>query len=230
MITSYCPKCGRDFPLTDLCPECGKKLTKSNSRVAWCMEHTPVLDWMSWDSAFRLLVPCVLLILIVLLAGEFFSGGLPALQQMIRVGILPLLIFLLVCTLLIFLFLFLRGHDLVDCILDSKGIHVRTWLSDPTPLRLLLHFRSPSLLKERDPDTPQVLLISEKNVSWSDLKRIQLWPEKLIILFYAPAPWCRAAFYCTPYTWEDCMQFLQEKVGKKKTIVLPTELVAPKNP
>ena len=59
---------------------------------------------------------------------------------------------------------------------------------------------------------------------------MQLWPEKTLILFYAPAWWMRLALPCTPFTYEDSMAFVRDKLGRKKTVRLPGELTAPPKP
>lgn len=42
-----------------------------------------------------------------------------------------------------------------------------------------------------------------------------------MILFYAPKWWMRLALPCTPFTWEDALDFIREKIGKKKAVTLP---------
>ena len=62
------------------------------------------------------------------------------------------------------------------------------------------------------------------------MARVQLWPEKCMILYYAPASWLRIAVECTPFTWEDVMGLTREKLGKKRKIRLPQSLVIPPAP
>jgi hypothetical protein len=76
----------------------------------------------------------------------------------------------------------------------------------------------------------QVVKLSEKNLAWKDVARVQLWPEKCMILYYAPAGWLRIAVACTPFTWEDVMGMTREKLGKKRKIRLPQSLVIPAEP
>ena len=58
-ITSYCKKCRQDVPRGDSCPYCGAKLTKSSARVVWCLEHSPVKDWMCWNAVLRIMAPAM---------------------------------------------------------------------------------------------------------------------------------------------------------------------------
>jgi hypothetical protein len=44
-----------------------------------------------------------------------------------------------------------------------------------------------------------------------------------MILFYAPKWWMRVSLPCTPFTWEDALDFIRDKIGKKKAVILPEE-------
>ena len=44
-----------------------------------------------------------------------------------------------------------------------------------------------------------------------------------MILFYAPRWWMRVALPCTAFTWADALDFIREKIGKKKAVKLPEE-------
>ena len=134
----------------------------------------------------------------------------------------------IVATLLLLAFI-LQGEDLQDCVVDGRGVHIQQYLPQPTPMKLLLRLKSPSLMEQYDP-AEGILLIGQKEVLWKDIARVQLWPEKTMILFYSPAWWMRLALPCTPFTYEDCFVFIQEKLGKKKGVTLPDELIAPPKP
>ena len=56
-LTSYCKKCGQDVPVASFCPNCRAKLAANTVRLAWCVDHHPVRDWMCWNSVMRLLLP-----------------------------------------------------------------------------------------------------------------------------------------------------------------------------
>ena len=36
-----------------------------------------------------------------------------------------------------------------------------------------------------------VIKLGERQIAWKDVSRVQLWPEKCMVLFYAPAWWLR---------------------------------------
>ena len=229
-ITAYCKKCARDVPPGDLCPHCGGKLAKSALRVAWCADHTPVRDWMSWNAVMRLVLPVLLAVLALILLLEGLAGGLEGIAALLRGGLLFSLLGLLALTAAGLLLAFiLQGDDLQDCVVDGRGIHIQQYLPEPTALKLMLRLKSPRLLERYDP-TEGILLIGQKELLWKDIARVQLWPEKTLILLYAPAWWMRLALPCTPFTYEDCLTFIQEKLGRKKGVMLPAELVAPPAP
>ena len=229
-ITAYCKKCARDVPPGDLCPHCGGKLAKSALRVAWCADHTPVRDWMSWNAVMRLVLPVLLAVLALILLLEGLAGGLEGIAALLRGGLLFSLLGLLALTAAGLLLAFiLQGDDLQDCVVDGRGIHIQQYLPEPTALKLLLRLKSPRLLEGYDP-AEGILLIGQKELAWKDIARVQLWPEKTLILLYTPAWWMRLALPCTPFTYEDCLTFIQEKLGRKKGVMLPTELAAAPTP
>lgn len=229
-ITAYCKKCARDVSPGDRCPECGSKLAKSAIRVAWCAEHYPVRDWMSWNAAMRILLPLLGMVFLLVLVLEALAGGLPGVDALLRGGLLFALLGLLIIVAALLLLIFiLQGEDLQDCVVDGRGVHIQQYLPQPTPLKLMLRLKPASLMEQYDPEEG-ILLISQKELLWKDIARVQLWPEKTLILFYAPAWWMRLALPCTPYTYEDSLTFIQEKLGKRKDMKLPGELPAPVKP
>ena len=229
-ITAYCKKCARDVPPGDLCPHCGGKLAKSALRVAWCADHTPVRDWMSWNAVMRLVLPVLLAVLALILLLEGLAGGLEGIAALLRGGLLFSLLGLLALTAAGLLLAFiLQGDDLQDCVVDGRGVHIQQYLPEPTALKLMLRLKSPRLLERYDP-TEGILLIGQKELLWKDIARVQLWPEKTLILLYAPAWWMRLALPCTPFTYEDCLTFIQDRLGRKKGVTLPAELAAPPAP
>ncbi len=217
-LTSYCKKCMKDVPVSSLCPDCGAKLPPNTLRLAFCVDHHPVADWMCWNSVMRLLLPvlCATLALVVLLEG--IMGGLEGVAALLRGGLLVslcgLTALLLAGLLLIFI---LQGRDLLDCVLDAKGVHVQQYLQNPTAVKLLLRGKSPRLLESGE----DMLLIASREIAWKDIARVQLWPEKTMILFYAPKWWMRVSLPCTPFSFEDALDFIRDKIGKRKDVILP---------
>ena len=221
-MTSYCKKCGQDVPVASVCPHCGSKLAANTVRLAWCVEHHPVRDWMCWNAVVRLVLPVLGMMVLLVILLELLMGGFAGLSVLLGGGF-PValtggLMLLLAVLLLVFI---LQGDDLLDCVVDGRGVHVLQYLPHPTALKLLLRGKSPRLLSALEGD--EALLIGQKDIAWKDIQRVQLWPEKTLVLFYAPRWWMRLALPCTPFTWEDTLDCIREKIGRKKAVILPPE-------
>ena len=227
-LTAYCKKCAREVEPGERCSHCGSRLGKNAAHAAWCMERTPVRDWMSWNALMRVLLPAALVILLLVLLPEWISGGAGAVERMLVSGF-PAVLLILLGTILLLAFaaLLLQGKELADYVVDSRGIHEVHYLPDPTPLKLIVRLKSPALMKEASKGGSAVLKLSEKDLPWKNVARVQLWPEKCMILYYAPAWWMRVAVACTPFIWDDVMALTREKLGKKKKVRLPASLVIP---
>ena len=90
--------------------------------------------------------------------------------------------------------------------------------------------KSPGMMAQATGNTVPVVRLGERSIAWKDVARVQLWPEKCMALIYAPKWWMRAAVMCTPFTWEDTMELMRTKLGKKKKVLLPPSLVIPPAP
>jgi len=206
-------------PVSSFCPHCRAKLAANTVRLAWCVEHHPVRDWMCWNAVMRLLLPVVGATLLLIILAEGLLGGMAGVAALLGGGLIVTLLGMMGMLLAVMLLVFiLQGDDLLDCVIDSRGIHVQTYLPEPTALKLFLRGKSAKMLSGED-----MLLIASREIAWKDVARVQLWPEKTMILLYAPRWWMRVALPCTPFTWEDALDFIREKIGKKKAVILPPE-------
>ena len=113
----------------------------------------------------------------------------------------------------------LKGQSVNCLMVDNRGVHETRYLPNPTPLKLILRLKAPQM-----PAEGQVLEISSRQIAWKDIARVQLWPEKCMVLFYAPSWWLRIPVVCTPFTWEDTMEYIREKLGRKRKVRLPQSL------
>ena len=222
--TAYCKRCNREVDAGEMCPFCGTRLGKNAAHAAWCAERTPVKDWMYWNSVMRLLLPGALVIVILVLLLEGIAGGPGAVEKMLSSAFLPVLGILTATVLaVVFLILLLQGRELSDFVVDSRGIQETRWLPDPTPLKLILRLKAPKMPAEDG--EAQVVKLGERRIAWKDVTRVQLWPEKCMVLIYAPSWWLRIPVVCTPFTWDDTMDYIREKLGRKKKVRLPQSLV-----
>ena len=220
--TAYCKRCGKEVDAGEICPFCGTRLGKNAAHAAWCVERVPVKDWLYWNSVMRLLLPGALAILALVLLLEGLFGGIGAVEKMLSSAFPAVLGILLLAVLaVIFLVLLLQGKELSDFVVDNRGIHETRYLPDPTPLKLLLRMKPPALPEDGG---SRVLKLAERQIAWKDVSRVQLWPEKCMVLFYAPSWWLRIPVICTPFTWDDTMDYIREKLGKKKKVRLPKSL------
>ncbi len=231
-LTAYCKKCGREVEPGEICSRCGTRLGKNAAHAAWCVERRPVADWMCWNSVTRVLLPAALVILLIVLAAEGISGGAEALERLIGGGFLTALAMLLgITAAVVAMLLAAQGKELTDYVVDNRGIHETRYLPNPTPLKLIARLKSPGLMDQVDPEAAvPVLKIDQKDLSWREVARVQLWPEKCTVLFYAPGWWLRTPVICTPFTWDDTLGFVRDKLGKKKKVLLPSSLVIPAPP
>lgn len=219
-LTSYCKKCGQDVPVSSFCPYCRSKLAPNTVRLAWCVDHHPVRDWMCWNAVMRLLLPVMAATILLVILLEAIMGGLDGVAMLLGGGLLVSLTGIMGMVLTVMLLVFiLQGDDLLDCVVDARGIHVQKYLPEPTALKLVLRGKSPRMLDAMGDEN--LLLVSSTEIAWKDITRVQLWPEKNMILFYAPKWWMRLALPCTPFTWEDALDCIREKIGKKKAVTLP---------
>ena len=219
-LTSYCKKCGQDVPVSDFCPHCRGKLAANTVRLAWCVEHHPVRDWMCLNAVMRLLLPVLGATLVLVILLEAVIGGLSGVAMLLGGGLLVSLTGIMGMILAVMLLVFiLQGEDLLDCVVDSRGIHVQTYLPQPTAVKLLLRGKSPRLMEGSE----DMVLVASREIAWKDIQRVQLWQEKTMILLYAPKWWMRVSLPCTPFTWEDALDFIRDKIGKKKAVILPEE-------
>ena len=228
-LTAYCKKCAKEVDAGENCPYCGTKLGKNAAHAAWCVERTPVKDWMSWNALMRILLPAALAILLLVLAAEWISGGVGAVETMLVSGF-PVVLLIILGTILAMAFtaLLLQGKELTDYVVDNRGIHEIHYLPNPTPVRLIVRLKSPSLIRQAEQGNGvSVLKLDEKDLPWRNVARVQLWPEKCMVLYYAPSWWMRIAAVCTPFVWNDVMGLTREKLGKKRKIRLPDSLVIP---
>ena len=233
LLTCTCKKCRREVPAGSHCPTCGAALPASRAHLLWEEEHLPIADWAIWNSAARVVLPVTLVVLAAVVAAEALHGGLAAVGELLRGPLLASLAWLLGgSALLLALVLLLRGRDIQRCVMDNRGVEITTLLPEPNPVKLLLRGRAPRVEATGAGEYPAVAV---QRLSWKDVARVQLWPEKHLILLYAPRYFLRLAIPCSLLTWADALDCVREKLGKKKKVRLPASLrtaakPAPKQP
>ena len=131
-----------------------------------------------------------------------------------------LLLFVAAVTLLVFA---LGGADELYCVVDSRGFHVRTALPGANRVKLWMHGKSAALMDTAD--TNGRVIISEKDLAWKDISRVQLWTDKRLMLLYSPRWWMKLSVPILLAKWNDVLTMVDEKLGKKKAVELPEDWV-----
>lgn len=225
-MSCTCKQCGREAPPAAVCAYCGAKLNPNQAHAMWRMERRPVADWMCWNAIMRVVLPVLAAVLLLVMWVECLSDGLAGIERLIRGGLLQTMGLLLAGILLaVLLVLALQGKELLVCSVDGKGLMVERYLPAPNVLKLLLRLKSPALLQQIPHQNQHPILpLDAQTITWKEIARVQLWPEKGLLLFYAPRWWQRLALPCTRESWQETCTMIRQKIGKKKQVILPPSL------
>lgn len=211
-----------DVPEGEACPVCGKTPPASSRRVAWMYQRQRAFDWMCWNEVMRIALPILMAATVIAVLLELLTGGLTGLQALLGGGFLWVMgTLLLLIVLVTFMVFALGGEDELFCVVDSRGFHVRTTLPDANRLKLFLHGRSAALMETADVNGRVIL--EERDLAWADIARVQLWTEKRLMLLYAPRWWMRLSLPILLAKWNEVLVMTDEKLGKKKTVELPSD-------
>ena len=189
-------------------------------------------DWMCWNAVLRIMAPAMVVLLGMILLLEGLAGGWSAVEALVNRGLLWTWGTLCLAMLAgLWLILLGQGRDLLDCVVDHKGVHITTYLMEPTALRLMLRLRSPALAHQAvTGPAGTVLMVQTREIAWKEISRVQLWPEKATVLLYAPNWWMRLAVPCSAFQYEDVLEFMRDKVGRRKDLLLPEDVKAAPKP
>ena len=221
--SAYCKNCRREVLPGTRCPLCGGKL--SGQHLLWRSSRLPVADWGCWNAPMRLALPTLLLGAAALAVCEGLFGGWAAVRRLLQ-GETPRVFGLIALAVLAaaFLLLLLQGRETLEMTADKSGVCVRRLLAKPNAVKLLARFRSPRLAAREDLRMEYGLLVGEDRLAWKDVRRVALWPEKGLVLLYAPAWWLRLALPVSGEAWEELLPLLREKLGRRKDATVPPVL------
>ena len=153
---------------------------------------------------------------------ELLLGGGAGVRQLLNSGFLwvmgMLLLFVAAVTLLVFA---LGGTDELYCVVDIRGFHVRTALPGANRVKLWMHGKSAALMDTAD--TNGRVILSEKDLAWKDIARVQLWTDKRLMLLYSPRWWMKLSVPILLAKWNYVRTMVDEKLGKKKAVELPED-------
>ena len=196
--SARCKKCGTETSSGALCPRCGGKL--GPWRCLWRTQRIPVLSWSCWNASMRIMLPALAVMALAAMGVELTLGGWPALERLMA-GSFPLLML-----------------SLVGAAVLLTGLVL---LPKPGAVSLLARLHSPAEAADPALQRTYGLFLEEKTIPWKSIRRVGLWPEKQLVLFYAPAHWLRAAVPCDRASWPEMRQTITDKLGKQKHTRLP---------
>ena len=76
----------------------------------------------------------------------------------------------------------------------------------------------PGKLGEMQADDAFGFYLGERQIAWSEVKRVQIWHEKNRILLYAPRWWMQMAVNCPADEYEEAVSYVLAKLGKRKDV------------
>ena len=227
-LVNYCKKCKAEVPTGETCPYCSGKLTQTGEQISFGMKRLVVKDWFAWNDLLRIALPVLALVLIIIIAAEASATGMPGLIALLSQGLMGTMLGLLALTLLaIYLILHLQGAESIHTVIDKQGVHVRTYIAEGNDLGLYARFmtqQSADRLAQADdrPALNGLTLVKKTSLAWSDIRRVRVWREGSMILFYRPSFWQAAAVRCPGRELPEAEALVRKKLKRfKKVKVLP---------
>lgn len=225
-MVNYCRKCKRDTPLGDSCPFCGGKLTKTGERISFGVARVPVKEWFEWNRILRVGLPALALVLVIVVCAEAAASGKWGVLRLFQQGFSSVMLALLGGLLAaVLVLLCLQGAEKVHYVMDRDGVKAYTYLPNDNPLRLYARFLTPAAadaLRSDDDALPDLTLVRRVILPWSELRRVRVWREGSVILFFRPAGWQVLSIPCPIQELPECEAYVRAKLKRfKKVKVLP---------
>ena len=227
-LVNYCKKCKAEVPVGESCPYCTGKLTQTGEQISFGMKQLVVKDWFAWNDLLRVALPVLFLALVIILVSEFSAAGMAGVTALLSQGLMEMMLGILALVLLaVYLILHLQGAQSVHTVLDKQGVHVRIYIAEGNDLGLYSRFMTQASADRlaRSDDRPPLsglMLVKKISLPWNEVRRVRVWREGGMILFYRPAFWQAAAVRCPGRELIDAETFLRKKMKRfKKVKVLP---------
>ena len=222
-LVYYCKKCKTEVPVGETCTYCGGKLSKQSEMLSFGTIHAPVQDWFCWNELLRIALPILGGITALALGFEWATGGLPAVEKLVRNGFLGTMLILLGAVLaLFFVLLYLQGSECIHYVLGKQGIHAWTYLQDPKPIQLYTRLLTPEAIEKFAQDEhalEDLTLIRYQTIAWQDVHRVRLWRENAVLLIYRPSWWQVMHVNCPIEEWTAVEQMTRQKLKPRKEVV-----------
>ncbi len=225
---NYCRKCKAEVPIGETCAYCGAKLSNTGEQISFGVVRAPVKEWFAWNGFLRVALPVMALIFVTVVTVEACVTGRQGVIALLSEGFTTTMLCLLCGMLgLIWLLLKLQGPENVHVVMDKHGVHVRTYLPEENERGMLLRFVSvqtaEKLMNEDErPPLPGLMLIRRVSLPWDAIRRVRIWREGAVILFFRPAFWQAAAVRCPLSEFEEAQAYVRKKLKRhRKTRIVP---------
>lgn len=219
-LVNYCRKCKAEVPPGESCPYCGGKLSQSGRQLSFGAAHTPVRDWFGWNGFLRVILPVLAAVFVITLLAEGMATGFNGIAALLKQGFFWQMVGLLAASLGgCWLLLMLQGPEKVHYIIDQQGVQIRTYLVDPTPVQLYARFLSHGSVEElarsdARPPLEGLTLVRSICLPWAAVRRVRIWREESVLLFYRPCFWQAAAVHCPVEDLEQAEELVRKKLKR----------------
>lgn len=225
-MVNYCRKCKQETPLGESCPMCGGKLSKTGERLSFGVTRVPLRDWFEWNRILRVGVPVLLLVFVAVVLAEAAASGAAGVALLFEQGFVGLMLSLLGGLLVLVLaLLWLQGPEKVRYVMDKDGVKAYTYLPSGASVGIYARFLTPDMaagLQAEEDVLPDLELVRRVIVPWSELRRVRVWREGAVILFFRPSYWQVLAMNCPLGELVEAETYVRTKLKRYKRIrVLP---------
>lgn len=219
-MVNFCRKCKAEVPLGDSCPYCGGKLSQSGRQLSFGAARVPVRDWFGWNGFLRIILPVLAAVFAITLLAEGLTTGLNGIAALLKQGFFWQMVGLLAASLgLCWLMLALQGPEKVHYVIDQQGVHIRTYLAEPRAIQLYARFLSPGSVEElaqKDvrPPLEGLTLVRSISLPWAAMRRVRIWREESVLLFYRPRFWQAAAIRCPMEELQEAEELIRKRLKR----------------
>lgn len=218
-LAAYCKKCKSEVPVGDTCSQCGGKLTKAAVRFSFRYHHVRWKDWNCWNSLLRIAGPVWLLVCAVVAIIEIMARGWSALGALIVSQTAAALVGVgLAVIVAAGIWMVFAGSEMQYFFLDAKGVNLSTYLEQPKKYQLWMRGLPGHQLAEGEAADPYGVYLGDRQLPWTDVKRVQIWHDKNRILLYAPSWWMQMAVNCPADEFDEAVAYVIAKMGKRKDV------------
>jgi len=214
-LACYCKKCKIEVPVGETCSRCGGKLTKASQRFSFQVMNTPLKDWMRWNSILRIVLSVWCVLTLIVLASECATYGWIGASRLVGSATgTALMLGLAAAVFAVSIYLWALGTEDHYYFFDSKGINVSIFVKDAGKIRRYARL----VFKQVECDESYGWFAGQRQVQWSQIKRVQIWHDKCKIIVYSPSWWMQMSITCPADQFPEAVAYVIGKLGKKKDV------------